>query len=164
MKAEPDDACTISDLVRSGNVETAVKTKPSPEMKESESEPEPICLEGHGGHDQESQQRRQILLQKEILEGLSCFDQSLKLKIQMNIDTIQQDMAAWKEKKMLHIAEVQGSTKNKDQISKSELQPDFEKYADPELAHMIGQLNDILMRIQVSATHHKLMMPINEKD
>ena len=65
----------------------------------------------------------------------------------MNIDTIQQDMAAWKEKKMRHVAEVKGSTKNKDQISKEELLADFERYKDADLEHMIGQLNDILKRI-----------------
>jgi|APSaa5957512535_1039671.scaffolds.fasta_scaffold361484_1 hypothetical protein len=46
----------------------------------------------------------------------------------MNIDTIQQDMTAWKERKMHHIAEVLGSTKNKDQIQKEELMPDYEKF------------------------------------
>lgn len=42
-----------------------------------------------------NQLKELIRLQNEMIEGMSCFDESLKLKLQINVDMIGQDMNLW---------------------------------------------------------------------
>ena len=73
-----------------------------------------------------------------MLEGLSCFDQSTKLKIQMNIDGIKSDMSLWDEIKENHIREVKSLTGTREAVEQEELIPTHIKGKDIENDHMIA--------------------------
>ena len=73
-----------------------------------------------------------------MIEGMSCFDETLKLKIQMNVDMIQQDIHQWQTQLQKHILQIQDNNKHStEKPTMEDFIPTYMKKSDKTLKDMI---------------------------
>ena len=77
-------------------------------------------------------------LQDNLIENMSCYDQNLKLKLQMNLDLVNRDQQIWKDIPI-----------KTDMYGQS-----YKTFSDPDLSQIVERMQRILIRLQIEPYHH----------
>lgn len=94
---------------------------------------------------------------------MSCFDETLRVKIQMNVDMISQDLNLWNKQQQNFAAQVKESHKHSAiQLKEDDLLPEFVKNEDKTAKEMIENMRKLIFRINTEPRHHE-MKPVENK-
>ena len=104
-------------------------------------------------------------ISNELIEGMSHFDENLKLKLQMNVDLISQDQAVWLEKMQKYHQNIRSNLKESDykKLTSDQLSPPYFTNCDQSIKNNIEKLWKIVAKLKIDPFHQDLK-PVTNRD
>lgn len=93
-------------------------------------------------------------LMTDLVSNMSIFDKNLKLKIQMNIDLIQQDAQVWQNQYMHYLNELQAQKHQ--EVTEDMLVAPYQKKSEAQLQNMLETMQEIVKKLKTEPLHHDL--------
>ena len=104
-------------------------------------------------------------IQNELIEGMSHFDENLKLRLQMNVDLVSQDQEVWQEKMKRFALNIKNNLKTEElkKLNDDQLRPPYLTNCDVSIKNNIERMWKVVAKLKIDPLHQP-PKPVTNRD